>query len=427
MLDINIIRNNPDRVDAGLKLRGMDPVAGELAEMDKEHRAVMTKLQDLQHKRRVESEQIGLLKQQGKDEKAQEKIDAVSQLKGDIQELETREDTLSDELNDRLLHLPNIPGDAVPPGTDESDNTEVRRVGQRPEFDFELRDHVELGRLANGLDFETATRVSGARFVYQRGAIAALNRALGQFMLDLHTGEHGYEEMLPPYLVNDDAMIGTGQLPKFAQDSFQTKQGHWLIPTSEVSVANYIRQEILSADDLPMRFTALTPCFRSEAGSAGKDTRGMIRMHQFHKVELISIVEPDKSAEELERKVECAQTVLNKLELPYRQVTLCGGDLGFAAHITYDLEVWIPSQNRYREISSCSNCGDFQARRMMARYRPSAGADTEYVHTLNGSGVATGRALVAIMENYQQADGSIRVPDVLQSYLGGMEMIEAVE
>lgn len=427
MLDINMIRNHPKRVDDGLKLRGLEPCSAELVELDKRHRQVMTDLQELQHKRRVESEQIGQLKQAGKEEEAKEKIDAVSHLKKEVQALEERETALSDQLENRLLRLPNIPDDRVPEGMDESDNTEVRRVGEKPEFDFDPRDHVELGQMTNGLDFEAAARVSGARFVYQRGEIAALSRALGQFMLDLHTGEHGYEEIVPPYLVHDHAMVGTGQLPKFSQDSFQTKQGHWLIPTSEVSVANYIREEILSADDLPMRFTALTPCFRSEAGSAGKDTRGMIRMHQFHKVELISIVSPDKSANELERMVECAQTVLQKLELPYRQVTLCGGDLGFAAHITYDLEVWIPSQNRYREISSCSNCGDFQSRRMMARYRPSAGADTEYVHTLNGSGVATGRALVAIMENYQEADGSIRVPDVLQSYLGGMKKIEAVE
>jgi seryl-tRNA synthetase len=327
------------------------------------------------------------------------------------------------DLISRLASLPNIPASEVPDGADEDANLIVHEHGSRRNFEFDTREHFDFGP-ALGLDFESAQAVSGARFAYLRGGIARLNRALGQFMLDIHTTEFDYQEVAPPLLVRDDAVIGTGQLPKFAEDLFKTTDGRWLIPTAEVSLTNLVREKILSEGELPMRFTALTPCFRSEAGAAGRDTRGLIRQHQFDKVELVSITTPDASEAEHERMTQAAETILDRLALPYRRMLLCAGDMGFTAKKTYDLEVWLPGQGAYREISSCSNCGDFQARRMNARFRAAGEKGTTFVHTLNGSGVAVGRALVAVLENYQQADGSVTVPDALLPYMGGVTRLE---
>jgi seryl-tRNA synthetase len=332
---------------------------------------------------------------------------------------------LDQELSDALAAIPNLPADDVPVGPDEAANVELRTFGEPRKFDFEPNQHFEIGEAFGHMDFETAAKLSGARFIVVKGALARLERALANFMLDLHTGEHGYTEIDPPLLVRDEAMFGTAQLPKFRDDQFAAGDGFWLIPTAEVPLTNLVREAITDEDALPIRVTAFTPCFRAEAGAAGRDTRGMIRQHQFHKVELVSVTTPEQSAAEHERMTQCAEEVLKRLELPFRTVVLSTGDMGFAAAKTYDVEVWLPGQDAYREISSCSTCGDFQARRMKARYRPEGDKNTRFVHTLNGSGVAVGRCLIAVMENYQQADGSIQVPEVLRPYMGGLEAIAA--
>lgn len=421
MHDIKWIRENPDVFDAAMTRRGLGALSAELMAMDEKKREQQTRLQELQTERNQKSKAVGAAKAKGEDvDPIMVEVAAIKQEMADIEEtLQT------DGLMERLQSLPNIMDSDVPEGEDDSENEEVRIWGELPSFDFEPKDHVDLGEGLALMDFETAAKISGARFVILKGGLSKLERALAQFMLDVHTGEHGYTEVNPPLLVREQAMLGTGQLPKFGEDSFCTTNDYWLIPTSEVALTNMVAQDILEEASLPLRFTAYTPCFRSEAGSAGKDTRGMIRQHQFSKVELVSITHPDESRDEHERMTGCAEAILQKLNLPYRVVKLCSGDTGFGAQKTYDLEVWLPGQECYREISSCSNTGPFQARRMKARFRPE-GQDkgTEFVHTLNGSGVAVGRALIAVIENYQQADGSIVVPEVLQPYMGGVQVIK---
>ena len=423
MFDIRWIRENPEEFDRGMARRGLPPQSAALLELDAERRRLLAELQELQARRNAASKEIGRAMASGERERAEELKREVAALKGRMQELEEAARTKEEELKMHLAALPNIPLDEVPDGEDENDNVEVRRVGEPPRFDFEPKQHFELGEALGMMDFERAARISGARFVVLRGALARLERALAQFMLDLQTEQNGYEEVNPPLLVRDEALFGTGQLPKFAEDLFRTTDGRWLIPTAEVPLTNMVREEIVSQDALPMRFCALTPCFRSEAGAAGRDTRGMIRQHQFEKVELVSITTPEEGRAELDRKTACAEEVLKRLGLPYRVVVLCTGDMGFSARMTYDIEVWLPGQDTYREISSVSLCGDFQARRMNARYRPEDEKGTRFVHTLNGSGLAVGRTLVAVMENFQQADGSIVIPEVLRPYMGGMERI----
>ncbi len=424
MFDIRWIRENPEEFDRGMARRGLPPQSATLLELDAERRRLLAELQELQARRNAASKEIGRAMASGERERAEELKREVAAIKGRMQELEEAARAKDEELKMHLAALPNIPLDEVPDGEDENDNVEVRRVGDPPRFDFEPKQHFELGEALGLMDFERAARISGARFVVLRGALARLERALAQFMLDLQTEQNGYEEVNPPLLVRDDALFGTGQLPKFAEDLFRTTDGRWLIPTAEVPLTNMVREEIVPQDALPMRFCALTPCFRSEAGAAGRDTRGMIRQHQFEKVELVSITTPEEGRAELDRKTACAEEVLKRLGLPYRVVVLCTGDMGFSAQMTYDIEVWLPGQDTYREISSVSLCGDFQARRMNARYRPEGEKGTRFVHTLNGSGLAVGRTLVAVMENFQQADGSIVVPEALRPYMGGMERIE---
>ncbi|MDX1581124.1 MAG: serine--tRNA ligase, partial [Alphaproteobacteria bacterium] len=421
MFDIKWIRENPDAFDAGMARRGLDPQSPRILALDEEIRAVKTRLQEAQAERNAKSKDIGKLKSQG--ENADEVIVEVSRLKDAIQSGEDEERRLGAKLDDLLSGLPNILDQDVPDGADEDDNVRLRAGDDPIPFPFAPKEHFELGEQLGLMDFEAAARISGSRFVVLKGGIARLSRALAAFMLDLQTSEFGYMEVNAPLLVSTEAAYGTGQLPKFEDDLFQTTDGMWLIPTAEMSLTNLVRDQILKADELPARFTALTPCFRSEAGAAGKDTRGMIRQHQFEKVELVSITTPDESAAEHERLTAAAEEVLKRLELPYRVMMLCSGDTGFAARKTYDIEVWLPGQDRYREISSCSNTGDFQARRMKARFRAQGEKQTSFVHTLNGSGLAVGRALIAVMENYQQEDGSIRVPDVLIPYMGGLERI----
>jgi len=421
MHDLKLIRDNPAGFDAGLARRGLAPQAEALLALDARRRAAQTAFQEMQARRNEASKQIGLLKRQGGDASAL--LDEVAVLKERLPALEEEDRVLGAEIESLLVSLPNLPDDAVPEGPDESANVEIRRWGTPRSFDFTPLDHDALGAQLGGMDFDAAARLSGARFVVMKGALARLQRAIGQFMIDLQTNEHGYTEIDPPLLVKDGAAFGTGQLPKFSEDLFRTNTGHWLIPTAEVPLTNLVADSILDEKDLPLRLTALTPCFRSEAGSAGKDTRGMIRQHQFHKVEMVSIAHPDQSEEEHQRMTGCAETVLQRLELPYRVMALCSGDMGFSARKTYDLEVWLPGQQRYREISSCSNCGDFQARRMKTRFRPEGEKSTRAVHTLNGSGLAVGRTLIAVMENHQTATGAIRIPEVLRPYLGGLEQI----
>ncbi|NQV20323.1 MAG: serine--tRNA ligase [Rhodospirillales bacterium] len=421
MHDIKWIRDHPDAFDAGLNKRGLAPSAGPILEQDTARRANETELQDLQARRNDASKEIGAIKARGGD--ADALIAEVADLKARVQAGEERGREVSARLDQLLSGLPNTLADDVPEGADESANVEIARVGTPPEFDFEAKQHFEIGEALGYMDFEGAARMSGARFVVLKGPLARLERALADFMLDLHTTEFGYTEVSPPALVRDDAAFGTGQLPKFADDLFKTTNGFWLIPTAEVPLTNLVREQILDEAQLPLRYTAHTLCFRSEAGAAGKDTRGMIRQHQFHKVELVAITHPDQSEAEHERLVGNATAVLDRLELPYRTMMLCAGDTGFSARKTLDIEVWLPGQGAYREISSCSNFGDFQARRMTARFRPQAGKGTRYVHTLNGSGLAVGRTLVAVLENYQQADGSVVVPQVLRPYMGGLEVI----
>ncbi|TCD12350.1 serine--tRNA ligase [Oricola cellulosilytica] len=423
MLDIRWIRDNPEKLDEALRSRGAEAESARLIALDEARRTHIAKLQEAQTRRNSASKEIGAAMAANDPAKAEALKAEVAEIKSFIQTGEATERELSEKLNDSLARLPNIPLDDVPVGADENDNVEVRRGGEKPAFDFQPKEHFELGEALGGMDFETGAKISGSRFTVLRGQIARLERALGQFMLDLHTGEHGYTEVQPPLLVRDEAAYGTDKLPKFADDLFRTTDGRWLIPTAEVPLTYTVADDILAQDALPIRMTALTACFRSEAGSAGRDTRGYLRQHQFYKVELVSITDADSSLDEHERMTECAEKVLEKLGLHFRTMVLCTGDMGFGARKTYDIEVWLPGQNAYREISSCSVCGDFQSRRMNARYRPDSDRDTRFVHTLNGSGVALGRALIAVMENYQNADGTIRVPDALKPYMGGIDVI----
>ncbi len=479
MHDIKWIRENPEAFDNGLKRRGAEPLSAKLLALDDKRRAAIAKAQAAQERRNAASKEIGAALKAGDATKAEALKQEVADLKAALPGFEEEERQAIKELDDALAWVPNIPLAEVPFGKDENDNPELRVVGQPPKFSFPPREHFEIGEALGLMDFDTAAKLSGARFVVLKGELARLERALGQFMLDLHTGTHGYTEVNPPILVRDNAMFGTAQLPKFEDDQFlatnvgaleqaselreraasqralqesleedsqsapnlqreslakkfqasrniktadalEDASKYWLIPTAEVPLTNLVREKILDEKDLPMRVTASTPCFRAEAGAAGRDTRGMIRQHQFNKVELVSITTPEQSLAEHERLLNCAEEVLKRLGLAYRVVTLCTGDMGFASQKTYDIEVWLPGQGRYREISSCSVCGDFQARRMEARYRPEGGKATRFVHTLNGSGVAVGRALVAILENYQNEDGSVTVPDVLLPYMGGI-------
>ena len=421
MLDVKTVRDHPEAFDAGLAKRGLEPYAAAILDIDTRLRACQTELQDMQARRNQASKDIGAAKSRGAD--TGPAVAEVAELKGRIQEGEERARTLSAELDTLLSGLPNLPADDVPVGADESANEELRRVGEPPAFEFAPKEHFEIGEALGMMDFEAAARMAGARFVVLKGALARIERALGAFMLDLQTTEFGYREVSPPILVHDDALFGTGQLPKFEADLFVTLDRHWLIPTAEVPLTNLVREQILDGATLPLRFTALTPCFRAEAGAAGKDTRGMIRQHQFNKVELVSITRPADSEAEHERMTEAAEEVLKRLELPYRAVVLSTGDMGFAARKTYDIEVWLPGQGTYREISSCSNCGDFQARRMNARYRTAGEKRTSFVHTLNGSALAVGRTLIAVLENYQNADGTVCVPAALRPYMDGLELI----
>jgi seryl-tRNA synthetase len=462
VLDIKWIRENPDTFVKGLTDRGFDdPTAAlnRILSLDEQRRATIQKLQEAQAARNTASKEIGQA-MAAKDAKRAEALkEDVARLKTEIQDGEAAEREVETKFQDLLANVPNVPASDVPVGPDADSNVEIREFGTPKQFSFQPKQHFELGEALGLMDFETAAKLSGARFVVLKGALARLERTLAQFMLDLHTGEHGYTEIAPPLLVRDDTMFGTAQLPKFVDDQFlatrsvtvkeaadtlvnfvvteRVVQGSplpvlelseqlWLIPTAEVPLTNLVREDIIDEAKLPMRVTAGTPCFRAEAGAAGKDTRGMIRQHQFDKVELVSITTPEQSAEEHERMTACAETVLKRLELPFRTVVLSTGDMGFAAQKTYDIEVWLPGQGAYREISSCSNCGDFQARRMNARYRPKDAKQPRLVHTLNGSGVAVGRALIAVMENYQEADGSIRIPDALKPYMGGLTKIEGL-
>jgi len=472
VLDVKWIRDNQDAFVRGLTYRGFPNPKGTLNRIlkaDEERRETIQILQDAQTRRNAASKEIGKAKQAKNEAEAKRLLDEVAGLKETIQAGEADERRLEGDLRKVLSEIPNMPAADVPVGEDERDNVELRKVGTPPTFDFEPKQHFEIGEALGMMDFETAAKLSGARFVVLKGPLARLERALAQFMLDLHTTEHGYTEINPPLLVRDDTMFGTAQLPKFEEDQFAARKPisdaewyefidshlndshwepvpgkethvrlneegrrlaesinrYWLIPTAEVPLTNLVREDITDEAKLPMRVTAGTPCFRAEAGAAGKDTRGMIRQHQFPKVELVSITTPEQSADEHERMTQCAETVLQKLGLPYRVIVLCIGDMGFAAQKTYDIEVWLPGQDMYREISSCSTCGDFQARRMNARYRPKDSKATQFVHTLNGSGVAVGRALIAVLENYQEADGSVRIPEALQSYMGGLTKIEA--
>jgi seryl-tRNA synthetase len=487
MFDIKAIRDDAQAFDAGLAKRGLEPQAARLIEIDERRRQIITRLQEMQQRRNDASKLIGQAKAKKDEAAAQKLMDEVAALKGDLQKSEEEERQVNAELEAALASIPNIPLDEVPVGPDESANVEHHRHVTPREMNFAPREHFDLGEALGLMDFETAAKLSGARFTVLKGPLARLERAIGNFMVDLHTSEFGYEEVAPPLLVRDEAMFGTAQLPKFREDQFHLSRdvtfdgdeidrkvleilkrdlGHndfgayheflrksdssisvdevsrkftevirkagqellsganlWLIPTAEVPLTNLVRESILSEDELPKRFTAYTPCFRAEAGAAGRDTRGMIRQHQFSKVELVSITTPEKSLEEHDRMLACAEEVLKRLGLHYRVMVLSTGDMGFAARKTYDIEVWLPGQNAYREISSCSVCGDFQARRMNARYRPKGEKNTRFVHTLNGSGLAVGRTLVAVMENYQQADGSIEVPEALRPYMGGLEVI----
>ncbi len=423
MFDIRWIRESPEAFDAGLQRRGLAPMAARVLELDAARRKAQTEMQEMQSRRNEASKAIGQAKREGAD--AGDLMAEVAALKDKLAASEQAERELGESLNEILSGLPNTPGPDVPDGPDESANREERVVGDKPAFDFEPKQHFELGEALGLMDFETAAKLSGSRFVVMRGAVARLHRALAQFMVDRQTTENGYTEIAPPYLVRDHVLYGTGQLPKMAGDQFKTTNDYWLIPTAEVPLTNLVAGDILDEADLPMRVTALTPCFRSEAGAAGKDTRGMLRQHQFDKVELVSVVHPDRSDEELERMVGCAEGVLQALGLHYRVVTLSTGDMGFGARKTYDIEVWLPGQQAYREISSCSNCWDFQARRMNARFRLKGEKGTRFLHTLNGSGVAVGRALIAVMENYQHGNGSIAVPEVLRPYMGGLETVGA--
>lgn len=425
MIDINIIRNEPDTLDAGLKKRGMEPQAQSLAAIDRDRRAVQSQQQDLQAKRNDLSRQVGELKKSGGN--ADAVMAEVAALKEKLEALTVEEGNLAAALDEKMAYIPNIPADDVPVGADENDNKVISSWGE-PTRVNSSKEHHELGAALGMMSAEVAAKMSGARFTWIERDLARLERALGQFFLDTHTAEFGYREVSPPLMVREQAMYGTGNFPKFKDDAFAVGDGsRYLIPTAEVSLTNFVADEIVGLEDLPLRFTALTPCFREEVGSAGRDVVGLIRQHQFYKVEMVSITTPEQSEAEHQRMLSAAENVLKKLELPFRTMVLCTGDMGFSSRKTYDIEVWLPGQNRYREISSCSNCGDFQARRMNARFRAAGQKTTQFVHTLNGSGLAVGRALVAVMENYQQPDGSILVPTVLQRYMNGLTVIKADE
>jgi seryl-tRNA synthetase len=428
MHDLRWIRENPEEFDRGLARRGLDPRAAEVLALDRDWRASQTAAEEAQALANTLSRAVGAAMRGARNE-----MEVVPQIAGTINEANEAKSRqaanaakaaeLRTRLDNLLASLPNLPAAEVPDGPDESANKELRRHGSPPRFNFAPLAHEAIGEKLGLMDFPRAARLSGSRFVVLKGALARLERAIAQFMLDLHTQEFGYTEIAPPLLVRDEAAFGTGQLPKQAEDMFQTREGLWLIPTAEVPLTNLVAGEILDEAALPLRFTAWTPCFRSEAGAAGKDTRGMIRMHQFNKVELVSITRPEDSEAEHERMTQCAEEVLKRLGLAYRVMLLSSGDMGFAARKTYDIEVWLPGQDTYREISSCSNCGPFQAQRMKARYRPAGGKGTRPVHTLNGSGLAVGRTMIAILENFQRHNGTVEIPEVLQSYMGGQEMI----
>jgi len=424
MHDIRFVRDNPDAFDQALKRRGLPAASRDILAVDAERRDAQTKGQAAQAKRNELSKQVGEIKRKGGN--ADELMHQVGINKDVIAACEEVEKNLGKKLEELLAAIPNLPAADVPDGKDEKDNKELHKFGE-PKKLAAPKQHFELGEALGLMDFATATKLSGARFTMLKGQLARLERALGNFMLDIHTKEFGYTEISPPLMVKDEIMFGTAQLPKFAEDQFRTTTGLWLIPTAEVPLTNIVNGDILDKEKLPLCVTAKTPCFRAEAGAAGKDTRGMLRQHQFYKVELVSVTAPDQSEQEHERMTQCAETILKRLKLPFRTVVLCTGDMGFAARKTYDIEVWLPGQNAYREISSCSNCGDFQARRMNARCRVAGEKGTEFVHTLNGSGVAVGRCLIAIMENYQEADGSITIPAALRPYMDDCERIEAVK
>ncbi|MBA4777711.1 MAG: serine--tRNA ligase [Rhizobiales bacterium] len=423
MHDIKWIRENPEAFDAALARRGAEPAASGLIALDEKRRSVIQSLQDMQSRRNAASKEIGAAMAQKNMELAEKLKAEVADIKENMPRAEEEDRLVTAELNDALSRLPNMPFDDVPDGKDEHDNVVTRVVGQKPGWNHEAKEHFEIGEALGYMDFERAAKLSGARFTVLTSQLARLERALGQFMIDLHTSEHGYTEVSSPLMVRDEAMFGTGQLPKFSEDLFKTTDGRWLIPTAEVTLTNLVSGEILDQEKLPLRFTALTPSFRSEAGSAGRDTRGMLRQHQFWKCELVSITDAESAVAEHERMTACAEEVLKRLGLHFRTMTLCTGDMGFSARKTYDLEVWLPGQNTYREISSCSVCGDFQARRMNARYRGKDDKATKFVHTLNGSGTAVGRCLIAVLENYLNEDGSVTIPDVLLPYMGGLTRI----
>jgi len=426
MHDIKLIRDNPQAFDAALKRRGLEPLSVSLLAIDERRRAAILASEQAQARRNSASKEIGDAKKAKDEPRAAKLMAEVAELKTTMPELEAAAKAADEELSKELAAIPNLPLDEVPEGADEHGNVQRHVFGAIRNYAFKPKPHFDLGEAMGFMDFDAAAKLSGARFVVLKKGLARLERAIGQFMLDLHTNEHGYAEINPPLMVRDEAMFGTAQLPKFREDQFAVGDGYWLIPTAEVPLTNLVRESILDEKELPMRLTALTPCFRAEAGAAGRDTRGMIRQHQFTKVELVSITTPETSKDEHERMLACAEEVLRQLDLHYRVMTLCAGDMGFAAQKTYDIEVWMPGQGdngAYREISSCSVCGDFQARRMDARYRGPDGKP-RFVHTLNGSGTAVGRALIAVMETYQQDNGSIAVPDVLQPYMGGLKVVE---
>jgi seryl-tRNA synthetase len=424
MHDIKTIRDNPAAFDAGLKRRGAEPMAEALLALDARRRAAQTRRDELQQRRNTASKEIGAAKAKKQEDVAQKLMTEVATIKDQAAAVEAEERDASAVLDDRLATIPNLPAADVPDGKDAGDNKLVRAWGEPRKLGFPAKEHFDLGEKLGLMDFERAAKISGARFTVLTGNLARLERALGQFMLDIHTREFGYTEVSPPLMVRDATLYGTGQLPKFGDDLFKTTSDHWLIPTAEVPLTNLVTGELVDEASLPRRYTALTACFRAEAGAAGKDTRGMLRQHQFYKVELVSVAHPDKSDGEHERMTSCAEAVLQRLNLPYRVMLLCTGDMGFSARKTYDIEVWLPGQNTYREISSCSNCGDFQARRMNARFRRAGEKGGAFLHTLNGSGIAVGRALIAVMENYQRQDGAIAVPEALRPYMGGVEAIE---
>ena len=424
MLDIKWIRENPEALDAALAKRGAEPLAQNLVALDEKRRSAVQKAQDLLSRRNLASKEIGAALSQKNGELAEKLKVEVAELKAMLPMVEEEDRQLTAELNDALSRIPNIPFDDVPVGKDEHDNVVTRIVGEKPLWNHTPKEHFEIGEALGYMDFERAAKLSGSRFTVLTGPLARLERALGQFMIDLHTREHGYTEVSSPLMVRAEAVFGTGSLPKFEEDLFKTTDGRYLIPTAEVTLTNLVREEILDQEKLPLRFTALTPSFRSEAGSAGRDTRGMLRQHQFWKCELVSITDAENAIAEHERMTACAEEVLKRLGLHFRTMTLCTGDMGFGSRKTYDLEVWLPGQNAFREISSCSVCGDFQGRRMNARYRGKDDKNNRFVHTLNGSGTAVGRCLIAVLENYLNDDGSVTIPDVLLPYMGGLTKIE---